>query len=166
MAKITVQHVDSVCQIDFAGLRESGIDCVLFDAEGTITPYGKSEVPIQIQECIKNSGMQKVGLVTNINKREVSRVKEIANQINATTFQHPKAWRDRKPSPLMLQNCMRTLRSRPEKTVMVGDKLVDVSAARRAGLSTVFWVRRHGKEDHWYDTLIYRPFEKLARLFY
>jgi HAD superfamily hydrolase (TIGR01662 family) len=53
----------------------------------------------------------------------------------------------RKPHQAIFQHCMRTLRTVPEKTVMVGDSLTsDVLGAQRCGLSGV-WLNRHRDQN-------------------
>lgn len=48
----------------------------------------------------------------------------------------------KKPAPLMVQHCLRELRSTPPRTLLVGDSEIDVAAARNAGVPV--WVMSYG----------------------
>ena len=61
-----------------------------------------------------------------------------------------RGWRP-KPSISMLEAVCRTFRSMPSEAVLVDDSLMNLRAAKRAGLHTVWCTgarRRHGKIDH------------------
>jgi len=158
-----VNLVSSVCSIDFEALRAQGVKCLLFDIEGTIALWGTSTVTDDVARCIKKSGIKKIGIVTNINHAHAKRVEQVAQQISAGAYHYPESAHQRKPKPYMINACLDELGVRPQETVMIGDKLFDVLAAKNAKLPAMFWVDRLGDADNWFDRNIYRRVEPLLK---
>lgn len=153
----------SVCDIDFLALKKSGIECVIFDIESTLTQWGSDYIPKEVLNCITHAPLSKIGLVTNVHKRHAARVTRVARKVQAKSYQYPRQWKDRKPSGRMLRTCMAELNTTAEQSVMVGDKLFDVMAAKRAGVSQVIWVDKLPGADHWFDRLVYRRVEPFMK---
>ena len=81
---------------------------------------------------LKNRGYI-LGLATNGRKFEVNR--KIKSLLNLFDFVITSSdVRKKKPSPEMLLKAMKLAKSRPEESVFVGDTLVDMLAARNAGM--------------------------------
>lgn len=161
--KTEVRHVRSVCDIDFEKLKGQGVEAVLFDIDGTITTWGGTRVNIDIVDCIQQSKLKKVGIVTNIDKKNARRAKSIADQINADSYQFPRLRKHRKPRAYMIESCIAELNTSKEKTVMVGDKLLDVLAAKNANIHAVYWTDMLHGPDHWFDRWIYRKIEPFLK---
>ena len=161
-----VEHAASVLDIDFKSLRRAGVECVIFDLEGTVTEWRGTDVAAEVRRHIKELGITKIGVATNMHHSRGAEVEKLARQLGAGSFQFPRARGDRKPAATMLEACMAELKARPEQTVMVGDKLLDVLAAKKAGVGRAIWVEKFGRVDHWFDRLVYRKIEPfLKRLF-
>ena len=163
----TIEHVDRVPSIDFAAWHnQHGITTVLFDIEGTITEWADPAVDpavITALQTARANGIQHLGLVTNINSKHKDRVTEVAQQIQADTMRYPISFGMRKPSGKMITSSLDELGVDPRSCAFVGDKIVDIMAARNAGVNRVAWVQRHGTADHWFDRFVYRHIEKLFR---
>ncbi len=162
-----LEHAPGVAVIDFAAWhKQYGVRAVLFDIEGTLTPWADHRVDEVIALALKRArkaGIEHYGLVSNMNARHVARAAKVAEQINATTYHVPLARGERKPSPAMLRIALAKLEIPPEAAGFVGDKLVDVLAAHRAGAARVAWVSRLGSADHPLDRFLYRPAERLLK---
>ena len=157
------EKYSSVTKIDFAQWRKEGIECVIFDIEGTIAVWGTESVPDDIKRHIKRSKIKKIGIATNLNIKHKEKVANFANQIGAKSYQLPRFRAERKPKGRMLRSCIRELGSTHEKTAMVGDKLLDIMAAKSADVNRVAWIDRYGDQDHWFDKLIYRHLEPIIK---
>lgn len=162
-----LQHAASVVAIDFAEWhREHGITALLFDIEGTITEWNDPGVEQQIIDHLalaRASGIEHIGIVTNINAKHAARVEQVAASIAADTFRFPTSFFERKPSGRMIRSILHELSTSPQACGFIGDKLVDVLAARNAGVARVAWVERHGTADQWFDRSVYRRLEPLLR---
>ncbi len=163
MSSTQVISIAGVLDIDFAALKNDGIECVLFDIEGTIAPWNTSDVSKEIITHVAAANMPAICIVSNISKKHAERVSQIADKLGAKTYCFPETKKQRKPSPYMILKCLEACGVDPEKAVMVGDKLFDVLAAKRAGLRTVYWVDRLGLQDHWFDRYIYRRLEPILK---
>lgn len=163
----TIEHAVSVPAIDFAAWhRQHGITTVLFDIEGTITQWADPAVDPKVITALataREHGIRHLGLVTNINSKHKTRVAEVAQQIKADTTRYPTSFGMRKPSGAMIVSSLDELGVDPRHCAFVGDKIVDILAARNAGVARVAWVQRHGTADHWFDRFVYRHVEKLFR---
>ncbi len=161
--KTQVCVASSVIDVDFEQWKQRGIECVLFDIEGTLTAWGAQALSDDVVGHIKHARLPKIGIITNINRSHLARVQAIAAQLGARDWQLPLSKKDRKPSPNMILKSLEQLKATPEKTIMIGDKLLDVVAARRAGVQAVIWVNKYGEGDHWFDALVYRRVEQLLK---
>lgn len=155
-------HV-SVAEIDFDALRRQGISCVLFDAEGTLTPWRGVAVSANVSERLSTAGIRKIGIVSNMPQKHIKRAQEVGRQVGAGVVMVPSHSRVRKPSPAMVFECLQTLAAEPSETVLIGDKLIDVLTARNAGLAGAIWVDVMPGPDHWFDKYIYRSVEPIFK---
>lgn len=161
--KTKIIHASGVCAIDFAALRDSGITCILFDIEGTLTQWGDTTVHDEIVQCVRSSGITNIGLVSNMDSSKADRLAVVARQVGATSYHCPHNRRQRKPRPYMLEACMRELGTTPDTTVLVGDKIIDVLAAKNTRLPYAVWLAKLPGRDHWFDRWIYRRIEPLLK---
>lgn len=161
-----LEKYESLESIDFAAWHAQGIECVLFDAEGTLVSWRNDKIPAQIALSLqraRHSGIAHLALISNIPQRRRPQIEAIAAQMHATLYRIPERRGERKPSARMIQAALRDLNIPPASTAFVGDKWVDVFAARRAGLQRVAWVNRLGDNDHPFDRLVYRRVEPLVK---
>ncbi len=162
-----VDHVAGIDDIDFAAWHENyGINCLLCDIEGTLSPWKGEEVSEEIIAALQSAqraGITKLGLITNIRPKEESRVKRIAEVVGADIYCLPRNSKQRKPHSFMLTKAMNHLQVTPEQTAVIGDKFVDVMAGRRAGVVRIGWVERLGSVDHPFDRLVYRRAEPFLK---
>lgn len=169
-AQAVYQQYASITAIDFAAWHSTyGVICLICDIEGTLLPWGDSEVSGAVRQALKRArraGITKFALVTNISPSQEARVRTIARAVRADVYCIPRGLEQRKPSPHMVLAAMETLGVSPHETAIVGDKLLDVLAARRAHIRMTAWVSRLGSTDHPGDRLFYRPIEPLLKLFF
>lgn len=162
-----LEKPSSLTEIDFTAWHNThGIAYVLFDVEGTLTPWAEHLVEQETMDALaraKAAGIKEFGLVSNMNSRHKRRLQSVARQIGAKTYQLPIQTHERKPSPYMIRTALADLGAKPANTGFVGDKLVDVITAKRAGLARTAWVKRWGTADHILDKLVYRPLEPLLK---
>jgi CDP-diacylglycerol--glycerol-3-phosphate 3-phosphatidyltransferase len=156
-----------VAAIDFAAWhKQYGVRAMLFDIEGTLTPWADpqvdSEVAVALRQARK-SGIAHLGLVSNMHHSHSARAAAVAEQIDAATYHVPLVPREHKPSPTMVHAALVKLKVPAAEAGFAGDKLVDVLAARRAGVARVAWVDRLGMVDHPFDRLVYRPVERVIK---
>jgi len=139
---------------------------MLFDIEGTLTPWADPQVDSEVAGAIRRArkaGIVHLGLVSNMHPRHSARAAAVADQIDAATYHVPVVWHERKPSPAMIRAALARLDMPAAEAGFAGDKLVDVLAARRAGVKRVAWVDRLGTADHPLDRFIYRPLERVIK---
>lgn len=156
--------------IDFARWHvDCGIKCVLFDIDGTLTVHASTCVNEDIicaLDQARRDGVVWIGLVTNTRPRNELRVSLIASQVGARTYHLPRRWCHSKPSSYMILRALKTLGVEPDRAAFVGDKVVDILAAKRAGLARVVWVDRLGTGDHVFDRLVYRRIEPFLKRYF
>jgi predicted HAD superfamily phosphohydrolase YqeG len=164
MAKLEL--VETVADIDLQEWHEQGgVECLLLDVEGTIVPYGSTEVDPSVSkkiEVAKASGLiSVVGLVSN--KTDLGFLAEVGAQISADGIFAPKERHERKPSPTLVERAMREFEQTKQSTGMAGDKYTaDANAAMAAELTRIAWNRRLGTTDHLGDRLLRRPYEAVT----
>lgn len=159
-----VERVPAVTAIDFQTWHTThGITTLLFDIEGTLTEWAD---PVVAQPTIdhlaraRSYGIQHIGLVTNINPRHKARVQHVAEQIGADIYRFPTTMLERKPGARMIRSILSELDVSPMQCGFIGDKYVDVLAARNAHVARMAWVERYGTADQWFDRTIYRHLER------
>lgn len=164
MYMTVIEQVDSVVSIDFQTWHTThGITTLLFDIEGTLTEWAD---PAVAQETVahlataRTYGIKHIGLVTNINPRFAARVEAVARQVDAEVYRFPTKFLERKPSGQMIRSILRELDVSPAQCGFIGDKYVDVLAARNARVARMAWVERFGTSDQWFDRAIYRHVER------
>lgn len=158
-----VEFAQSILDISTEQLKADGIRAILLDIEGTITPWDCEEITDEVVHFLKSAQFARKGLITNMHRNKQKRIERIARRVGADTFRYPKLASERKPSPEMLLSTLREMSVEPMHAVMIGDKLFDVIAAKRAGLHTVFWLDRLGAADHWFDKYVYRTIEPFIK---
>lgn len=156
-----------ISTIDFAEWNTSHtITTILFDIDGTLAPWRSNAIENEIKEVLqrlRQNGITHIGLVTNMSARHEQKIKQMARVVGADMYIFPQTWRWRKPSSQMIRAALDRLHASPEKTAFVGDKIVDVIAARRAKLVRVAWVERLGTTDHFFDKYLYRLIEPVLK---
>lgn len=158
-----LDSVNSVADIDFREWHEAGgVECLLLDVEGTLSPYGSTEVDPEIVRALdvaRDSGfVAVVGLISN--KTDVGFLAEVGQQVHADGIVIPLERSERKPSPTLVNRAMAAFGQTKETTGMAGDKYTaDVKAAMNAELSRIALNRRLGTTDHLGDRLFRRPYE-------
>jgi CDP-diacylglycerol--glycerol-3-phosphate 3-phosphatidyltransferase len=162
-------HVEQHARLDDIDFgewnRANGITCVLFDIEGTLVPWRSTKVSKSVRAIIDSAntaGVSHIGLVSNITPRNEAQAQAVTKQIGAT-YQLPRRRAQRKPSPYMIHAATRELGIPVAETAFVGDKLIDVIAAQRAGVKHIAWVEHLGTTDHPFDALVYRRVEPFIK---
>jgi HAD superfamily phosphatase (TIGR01668 family) len=162
-----LEYPQGVSSIDFASWhKEHGIRAVLFDIDGTVAPWNDARVDEAVKLALQHArttGITHIGLVSNMSHRRTERLMAVVEQTGASTYHVPHNRHERKPSPAMIHAAFRAIDASPGETGFVGDKLIDVVAARRAGVARVAWVERLGVADHPLDRILYRPVERIIK---
>lgn len=164
MASI-VECVPGVEQIPFAQWHEAGVQCLLFDMDGTLNPYGSVVVPQEIIDTLVTSRerdlYKALGIVTH--NKDHSAIKKVAKQVGADSYFSPNRWSDRKPRPVLIELALTEFGFEPSETGMTGDKFTaDVRAGVKAGVSRIAWVDRLGATDAIGDRVLRRPYEDIV----
>lgn len=159
----TIEHYESLLEVNFRTWRKQGITCVLLDVDSTVAPWLGSVITPEMARKLAQArkiGIMHIGLVTNSRQKAAERIADIAQQCGADGYFLPGRFKERKPSPSLINKALAQFAAKPEQAAMVGDKYTaDVIAAKRAGLAKAAWVDRLGKEDLLLDRLIRRPAE-------
>ncbi|GHU37218.1 hypothetical protein FACS1894105_08920 [Clostridia bacterium] len=125
---------DSVSEVDYASLRESGIKALIFDIDNTLVSYKTLSAPPGVTRFLRKlrSDGFSVGFVSN-NKHE--RVDVFTKGLGGEFYSHAKA---RKPSAKAIRKVIHAMGVTPSETALIGDQFfTDVIAARRAGLTAI-----------------------------
>jgi HAD superfamily phosphatase (TIGR01668 family) len=149
-------------------LEDSGIEAIIFDIDQTIVPFGETTIPEDIQKLIR--GLQpkyRMCFLSNFPHTEdrIKRIRAIEGQLEI----HAIFSERRKPSPAAFHKALEYLGSAPEKTMMVGDRiLTDIIGANQIGLKTVLVAPLDRKTDPFFMVTLprffERPYLKLGRL--
>ena len=156
----------SVADIDFDLLKDLGVRHLLFDLDQTLRrPYSRhleDAVIKLLQEVQSSRQFLSLNLVSN-NQRKLNR---FSDPIDANVYQ--PYWSGikliRKPNPKFFAYVLESLNTRPEQTVMIGDRLqADVLGGNRMGMYTIFMTKR-GPIDYWFDWLLLTRLRDSRRL--
>jgi HAD superfamily phosphatase (TIGR01668 family) len=149
-------------------LEHSDIDAIILDIDQTIVPFGKTTIPEDIHKLIHSLQQKyRMCLLSNFPHTEdrIKRIRAIEEQLKI----HAIFTERRKPSPAAFLLALEHLKSEPEKTVMVGDRvLTDIIGANQLGLRTVLVAPLDRKTDPFFMVTLprffERPYLKLGRL--
>lgn len=157
---------ESVSDIDFALLKELGVKHLLFDLDQTLRrPYSRklqADIVTLLNEVNSSKQFKSLNLVSN-NQRRLTRFSE---PIGARVFQPYRKGMHivRKPNPEFFHYVLGEIGSKPEHTVMIGDRLhADVLGGNRMGMYTIF-VKKRGAIDYWFDWLLFTRLRDSRRL--
>ncbi len=165
LIKTKISRAQSINEIDFSTLKKRGVECLLFDIEGTLTPWGGGTVSEEMRHRILNTGIRKIGIVSNMPRKHKARADAVGVQIGADIVMVPLSTRMRKPRSAMVEACLQHLSAKADQTVFVGDKLIDVLTAKNANLREMIWVDVMPGADHWFDRYVYRRVEPFIKRF-
>lgn len=156
----------SVADIDFDLLKKLGVKHLLFDLDQTLRrPYSRhleDAVVVLLKEVQSSRQFLSLNLVSN-NQRKLHRYSQ---PIDANVYQpYRKGLRIiRKPNPEFFKYVLESLNTKPEYTVMIGDRLhADVLGGNRMGMYTIFMSKR-GPIDYWFDWLLLTRLRDKRRL--
>lgn len=171
------EAIEGVSTAPFARWHdEYGVDCLLFDVDGTLVPLGSDEVPHEIVARLVAAREQNLyrwlGLVTHNPDPDV--IRAVAEQVGSDAEFAPRNMLphkvlDRKPRPTMVHMALGEFGVGPSQTAIIGDKhSKDVRAGVRAGLAVVAWTDRLGDARNvvarGYERLVEEPrWNRLAR---
>jgi HAD superfamily phosphatase (TIGR01668 family) len=156
----------SVADIDFALLKKLGVRHLLFDLDQTLRkPYSRrleDAVVKLLKEVQSSRQFLSLNLVSN-NQRKLHRYSQ---PIDANVYQPFRRGFKliRKPNPAFFEYVLDSLNTKPEETVMIGDRLhADVLGGNRMGMYTIFIAKR-GPIDYWFDWLLLTRLRDKRRL--
>jgi HAD superfamily phosphatase (TIGR01668 family) len=127
----------SVLEINFKELKKSGVKCVAFDIDGTLTKNGSNEIDKDLAEELNNlldkAGIKKRYIASN-SKRSL---KKIATSLGSIEIHQPKNTKG-KPSREYFEHLIKKSGCKPNEVAMIGDRILqDVWGANKSGLTTV-----------------------------
>jgi HAD superfamily phosphatase (TIGR01668 family) len=151
-------------------LADSGIEAIIFDIDQTIVPFGETTIPEDIHELIRSlQPKYRMCFLSNFPHVEdrIKRIRTIEEQLKIPAIFSKR----RKPSPAAFLLALEYLGSEPEKTMMVGDRvLTDIIGANQIGLKTVLVAPLDRKTDPFFMVTLprffERPYLKLGRFIY
>ncbi len=156
----------SIADIDFDLLKKIGVRHLLFDLDQTLRrPYSRrleDAVVTLLQEVQSSRQFLSLNLVSN-NQRKLHR---FSQPIDAHVYQpYRKGFKIiRKPNPEFFKYVLGAINTKPEHTVMIGDRLhADVLGGNRMGMYTIF-VAKRGPIDYWFDWLLLTRLRDSRRL--
>lgn len=123
---------------DIQGILEKvRIDAIILDIDQTIVPFGETSIPEDILGLIRSlKPNYRMCFLSNFPHREdrIQRIRSIEEQAGIRAIFS----RRRKPSPEAFRLALDELKSEPQNTLMVGDRLLtDILGANSLGLRTV-----------------------------
>ena len=123
---------DNVYQIDFDGLREKNIRCLIFDIDNTLVSYRQPEPTddvIKLMRELSEKGF-KICFVSNNNKPRV----DLFNR----EFKFPAFAKARKPFKKSIKTALASMESEAGEAAIIGDQIfTDVWAGKRSGMFTI-----------------------------
>jgi HAD superfamily phosphatase (TIGR01668 family) len=161
-----VKSLNEIQQI----LEHSSIDAIIFDIDQTIVPFRETPIPEEIQILLQSLRQKyRICFLSNFPHTEdrIKRIRAIETQLDIAAIFSKR----RKPSPAAFQMALDFLESEPEKTMMVGDRiLTDIVGANQLGLRTVLVEPLDRKTDPFFmvrlPRFFERPYLKLGQLLY
>ena len=157
--------------IEIQGILENtDIETIIFDIDQTVVPFGETTIPEDIHELIhKLKQKYRICFLSNFPHTEdrIKRIRAIEGQLGIEAIFSER----RKPSPAAFQMALDFLGSEPEKTMMVGDRiLTDIIGANQLDLWTVLVEPLDRKTDPFFMVTLprffERPYLKLGRFIY
>ena len=141
---------ENVREVDYERLQKLGYNTILFDYDNTIAvwrePFDMRNKPV-IDNLI-SSGM-KVGVVTNGPQSRVKNLKDLFGE--ELKVYHSM----RKPGTKELRKVLSDMKSRPEKTVIIGDLFfTDIIAGNRMGMYSILVAPLVDISQKWYKRLL------------
>ncbi len=118
-------------------LEKTDIEALILDIDQTVVPFGKIIIPKDICDFIH--GLQpkyRMCFLSNFPHREdrIQRIRSIEEQAGIKAIFSQR----RKPSPDAFRLALDELKSEPQNTIMVGDRLLtDILGANNMGIETV-----------------------------
>lgn len=141
-------------------LDHSDIEAIIFDIDQTIVPYGKTAIPEDIHDLIHRlKSNYRMCFLSNFPHTEnrIRRIRTLEKQTGIDAIFSKR----RKPSPAAFRLALEYLKSKPEKTMMVGDRvLTDIIGANQLGLQTVLVAPLDKKADPFFMVTLPRFFER------
>jgi hypothetical protein len=141
-------------------LEHSDIDAIIFDIDQTIVPFGETRIPEEIQKLIRSlQPKYHMCFLSNFPHTEdrIKRIRTIEAQLDIDAIFSER----RKPSPAAFHLALEHLGSEPEKTMMVGDRvLTDIIGANQLGIRTVLVAPLDRKTDPFFMVTLPRLFER------
>ncbi|PZC52594.1 MULTISPECIES: YqeG family HAD IIIA-type phosphatase [unclassified Mesotoga] len=141
---------ENVREVDYERLQKLGYNTILFDYDNTIAvwrePFDMRNKPV-IDNLI-SSGM-KVGVVTNGPQSRVKNLRDLFGE--ELRVYHSM----RKPGTKELRKVLSDMKSRPEKTVIIGDLFfTDIIAGNRMGMYSILVAPLVDISQKWYKRLL------------
>lgn len=150
------EYLDSIQNIDFAGLWEKGIRGLVFDIDDTILPRRKETLNPLVYNFFENLKDQGFKILLLSNNFSPSRVKKFAKELDlpclAPVF---------KPLASGYKKALNILGLEANEIAAIGDQLfMDILGGNRVGMYTIL-VKPLSEELVWYRKLM-RRIEQLA----
>lgn len=149
-------------------LDQAGVEAIILDIDQTIVPYGKTTVPKDVRTLIQSLKPDyRMCFLSNFPHTEhrIERIRTIERQLEVDAIFSER----RKPSPAAFRLALEYLKTEPERTMMVGDRiLTDIIGANQVGIQTVLVAPLDKKTDPFFMVTLprffERPYLKLGRM--
>lgn len=128
------QIVNNVQEIDFAGLKQAGVNALILDIDDTLIPRRMNDVTPEVLDWVNQRKADGFKLFLASNSRFPARVNYFSE-----TLEVPAAGLGLKPLPFAFRRALKTLGAAPAEAAMIGDQLfMDILGANLLGIRTIF----------------------------
>jgi len=130
---IPKQIFNNINEIDFAKLKQQGINALLVDIDETLIPRGINDVSPQAFDWITDRKDEGFTICLTSNSKHPLRVKYIAETLDV-----PAISMGFKPFPFAFWRALKIIDAKPQETAMIGDQLfMDTLGANLLGIYSI-----------------------------
>ena len=153
------QYSQTLNDIDFAKLKESGISNLIFDLDNTLAPYYREE-PEEREARFIAALIERGFKICILSNNREARVSAFCNKLGGVCT----VAKSGKPSIKAAEKALALLGCAASEAAVIGDQLfTDIYCGNRAGIFTIL-IKPLYKDE--FTVRLKRPFEKIVFLFY
>jgi len=155
------RYVESIHDINFKELKDSGINCVLCDLDNTLVGHNIKIPSSEVIELIKEVNDYGLEFVIFSNNTE-NRVSHFCNDLGVKFY-----FSSRKPLRMTYKKILKETGVKADEMVTIGDQLLtDVLGSNKMGIKTILVDPVQKKDLIWtkinrfFENIVYRRLEK------
>lgn len=147
------ERVHSINDIDLAGLRSDGYECLILDMDNTLLPWRVSKIPLSTKNWVDKAKKLGWKLCIVSNTHSPKRLKKISGELEIPSI--PRALKPRQDG---FERAIKLMDVKPEYSVVIGDQiLTDILGGNLGCMYTILVDPIHPME--FIGTKISRVFE-------